>query len=482
MKEISYIPSDAYAAGEMKHGPIALLDETTPVVCVATDSPILEKVLSNMAEVGARGADVIAIGTEGTEDEVSDACRPVPVHPAHRLDPAADPGGDPAPAAGLPHGENARSERGPAQEPGEDRHRRIALATRPGAPRDSLSCRAMKNRLLSPLLLLIAALAAAVALAACGDDDSPGEDVGDLGPDPATMAPVEAPVYFEVTVRPEGDMLESFNSTIGKLTGGQEPGELIQQGIDSELAEDELSYAEDIEPWLGQRMGGFVTEFDPMTEDGEGAVAIAVSDADAAQEFLEKARETGDEPGTDETYNGVDYVRSDGAAIGIDGDFMLIGTEQGFQDAVDAGAGDSLADDSEASSEREDVPENSIFSAYVDTQAVIDLIESSGELTGEQLKQFEDQIAQYSEGPISFWGVAADDAISLAGSAPAPTDSEGPSDLVSTFPSDAWLAFAAGDFGAQLEASLDAVPAGVRGRLREHRSPRLPGAEHRPAR
>jgi glucosamine--fructose-6-phosphate aminotransferase (isomerizing) len=67
LKEISYIPTDAYAAGEMKHGPIALLDESTPVVCVATDSPVLEKVLSNVAEVSARGADVIAIGTEGNE-------------------------------------------------------------------------------------------------------------------------------------------------------------------------------------------------------------------------------------------------------------------------------------------------------------------------------------------------------------------------------------------------------------------------------
>ncbi|MGH2982280.1 MAG: glutamine--fructose-6-phosphate transaminase (isomerizing), partial [Solirubrobacterales bacterium] len=65
MKEISYIPTDAYAAGEMKHGPIALLDESTPVVCVATDSPVLEKVLSNVAEVRARGADVIAIASEG---------------------------------------------------------------------------------------------------------------------------------------------------------------------------------------------------------------------------------------------------------------------------------------------------------------------------------------------------------------------------------------------------------------------------------
>ena len=66
MKEISYIPSDAYAAGEMKHGPIALLDSSTPVVCVATESPILEKMLSNVAEVSARGAKVIAIATEGS--------------------------------------------------------------------------------------------------------------------------------------------------------------------------------------------------------------------------------------------------------------------------------------------------------------------------------------------------------------------------------------------------------------------------------
>ena len=67
LKEISYIPTDAYAAGEMKHGPIALLDESTPVVCVATDSPILDKVLSNIEEVKARGAEVIALATEGQE-------------------------------------------------------------------------------------------------------------------------------------------------------------------------------------------------------------------------------------------------------------------------------------------------------------------------------------------------------------------------------------------------------------------------------
>ncbi|MGH2832828.1 MAG: SIS domain-containing protein, partial [Solirubrobacteraceae bacterium] len=65
LKEISYIATDAYAAGEMKHGPIALLDESTPVVCVASDSPVLEKMVSNMQEVRARGAHVIAIASEG---------------------------------------------------------------------------------------------------------------------------------------------------------------------------------------------------------------------------------------------------------------------------------------------------------------------------------------------------------------------------------------------------------------------------------
>ncbi|HXB64135.1 MAG TPA: glutamine--fructose-6-phosphate transaminase (isomerizing) [Solirubrobacteraceae bacterium] len=79
LKEISYIATDAYAAGEMKHGPIALLDESTPVVCVATDSPVLEKVASNMQEVRARGAHVIAITSAGNHEVLAHADAAVPV-------------------------------------------------------------------------------------------------------------------------------------------------------------------------------------------------------------------------------------------------------------------------------------------------------------------------------------------------------------------------------------------------------------------
>jgi glucosamine--fructose-6-phosphate aminotransferase (isomerizing) len=84
LKEISYVPTDAYAAGEMKHGPIALLGADTPVICVATDESVLPKLLSNLSEVRARGARVLAVATEG--------CKEIGEHAEHVVYvPRADP-------------------------------------------------------------------------------------------------------------------------------------------------------------------------------------------------------------------------------------------------------------------------------------------------------------------------------------------------------------------------------------------------------
>ena len=68
LKEISYIPTEGYSAGEMKHGPIALLEQGTPVVVVATNIHVYDKIVSNIQETRARGAHVIAIATDGNED------------------------------------------------------------------------------------------------------------------------------------------------------------------------------------------------------------------------------------------------------------------------------------------------------------------------------------------------------------------------------------------------------------------------------
>jgi glucosamine--fructose-6-phosphate aminotransferase (isomerizing) len=67
LKEISYIHAEAYAAGEMKHGPIALIDEKMPVVMIATQGPIYDKLISNLEQVRARDGMVIAIASEGDD-------------------------------------------------------------------------------------------------------------------------------------------------------------------------------------------------------------------------------------------------------------------------------------------------------------------------------------------------------------------------------------------------------------------------------
>ncbi|MDE7434642.1 MAG: glutamine--fructose-6-phosphate transaminase (isomerizing) [Lachnospiraceae bacterium] len=68
LKEISYIHSEAYAAGELKHGTISLIEEGTPVIAVATQNEILKKTISNVVEVRSRGAFVMAVTTEGTAE------------------------------------------------------------------------------------------------------------------------------------------------------------------------------------------------------------------------------------------------------------------------------------------------------------------------------------------------------------------------------------------------------------------------------
>jgi glucosamine--fructose-6-phosphate aminotransferase (isomerizing) len=83
LKEISYVHAEGYPAGELKHGPIALIEPGVPVVAVATECHVYPKMLSNIQEVRARGADVIAVATEGDEQigELADEVLFVPRTP-----------------------------------------------------------------------------------------------------------------------------------------------------------------------------------------------------------------------------------------------------------------------------------------------------------------------------------------------------------------------------------------------------------------
>jgi glucosamine--fructose-6-phosphate aminotransferase (isomerizing) len=85
LKEISYIHAEGYPAGEMKHGPIALIDETMPVVCIAIQDSVYDKMLSQVEQVKARGGIVIAIATEGDDFIASKADHTIYIPPAPEL-------------------------------------------------------------------------------------------------------------------------------------------------------------------------------------------------------------------------------------------------------------------------------------------------------------------------------------------------------------------------------------------------------------
>ena len=83
LKEISYIHAEGYAAGEMKHGPIALIDENMPVVVIMPKDNSFERILGNVQEVMARGGKVIAITTEGCEDANDLNVEKIPIPKCH---------------------------------------------------------------------------------------------------------------------------------------------------------------------------------------------------------------------------------------------------------------------------------------------------------------------------------------------------------------------------------------------------------------
>ena len=85
LKEISYIHAEGYAAGEMKHGPIALLDSTVPVIVLATRGPVQEKILSNMAEAKARDSRIIAVANPHDDAAIENADVVFTVPETHHL-------------------------------------------------------------------------------------------------------------------------------------------------------------------------------------------------------------------------------------------------------------------------------------------------------------------------------------------------------------------------------------------------------------
>ena len=320
LKEISYIPTDAYAAGEMKHGPIALLDESTPVVAVATDSPVLEKMLSNVEEVRARGADVVAIATRGlrqgrARSPTRPSSCPRPTGSCSRSSPCSRCSCSRTTSPGSTA--STSTSRGTWRRPSPSSRSASDAALREASCTDRHPCAAAARSRPSP---------PAAAEATTRSDG------------PASLVPADAPVYFEAVVKPEGEAAESAEAALGKITDEDDPGQALIDQIEQAAKDDgERPQLRGGHRALARRERRRLSDAASPTTS-EAVLIIETTDADKGIEYISSQE---DATGEEKEYEGVTYqLDDDGDAFGKIDDFIVFGDEAGFKKTVDTADGD----------------------------------------------------------------------------------------------------------------------------------------------
>lgn len=310
----------------------------------------------------------------------------------------------------------------------------------------------MKPRPRTFLSLATAATTAALAVAGCGGDGD-----GDGGGDPASIAPATAPVWVEGSIRPEGALKENTEAAIETVSGIEDPGDQIVARLNDALEGDDLSYEQDIEPWLGERAGIYITGFEGDVEDG--AAIIETTDEGAAEDFLATAAE-GEEGIKEKEYEGVSYrVDDDGFAGGIVEGFLVFGDETAFKETVDASGGESLADSEEFSSTIEDAPEESLVDVYVSVEEFAKAVQA--DLDPETVGFFRSAIGEVS-GKTALASLIPDATKLELDFSTNATGGVEPGDTTPVFdqlPADAWAAIAVPGIGEQLRKAVDQAEA-----------------------
>jgi hypothetical protein len=312
----------------------------------------------------------------------------------------------------------------------------------------------MKSRL---FLLIAAALIAALVVAGCG-----GSDDGGSASDPAGVAPATSPLYVEVAVKPEGEVKKNIEALAENLVGINDLGGLIVGQIEEAASDSDepVDFEKEVEPWLGEKGGIFFGSYDG--EDFENAgFAIEVTDADAAQQFIDNQSASADGPVEDLSYEGVDFKleEEDDEAIGLIGDvFVFADGEQTFKEAIDASEGESLSGSEDFTKALEGVPANSFASVYADVGA---LIKQAGGTIDPDAKELLDTAGiDPEEMTLTTSLVPGSDQLEVdfssdLGGVEVPTGDA--SALLGTLPKNSAVALAVADFGKQLQEGIDSL-------------------------
>lgn len=317
------------------------------------------------------------------------------------------------------------------------------------------------------LILLVAAATAVLAIAGCGGGS------GGSGTDPAAVAPPDSPFYVEFAVRPEGQMKADVESLAATIAGVDDLGGLVISELEnSSDSEGSFDYAKEVEPWLGERAGISFESYDGDDFTGYG-FAVQTSDADAAQAFVDKQAESGDEPARAGSYEGIDYEvdTDDGQTIGVVDDLVVLAEdEQVFKHLVDASGGDSLADAESFSSAIAAVPDGSFAEAFFDIGGLIE--QTRGPIDPEAQKLFDSAGIDPTEATAVASLVPGSDQIEidlssdLSDESPSPGDA---SELLGSLPAGSLAALASAEFGKRFGKAIDGIDAeGIEGEITPH--------------
>lgn len=332
------------------------------------------------------------------------------------------------------------------------------------------------NRRSLPIQLLCLFVATA-ALAGCGGSSSSSGNAN-----PATVTPVSAPLYASIAIKPSGGANGVAYTAAKKLTHLAEPyGSIAQALLSTEASH--LQYKRDIEPWIGDTAGLFVTSLNtgglPQSANSiqtllesvlsgnpsslgasdfgpkgaQGAIVLATSNVSEARSFLSKR--ASEEQAHSTSYRGVSFqVSSSGVAEGIVESFAVIGSESGVERVIDTSLGGASI---LTAPHYAKPPANAIASAYVEPEALAKSVHGTSGALGQGVSLLGQLFAGSQAASVSVTPTA--NSISLQGEVHSPSTStplfgqEGAKAL-GEMPGGAWLAAGVENVGADLPSAF----------------------------
>lgn len=309
---------------------------------------------------------------------------------------------------------------------------------------------------LKRLSTTLAALASAgLLLAGCGGEDSVETSDSIL----AEYAPASPPLFIEGTVRPEGDLKSDIEELLGRFPQGDQVGGLLLESLNESLAEDNLTYEEDIEPWLGNRAALFIPD-----ASKESAVAtVETDDEGAAEEFLRsqlegETTETQVEDAT--VVSGTDSDGEPGAFAVVSGIAVLGNNTDDVTEAVRRGQGaaESFSSDTEYSRFAGEAGGNLLVGGRADIEALLQFAKSASDADPAELESARQIFGGLTKEPVLFTVSAESDRATLAFSAAAAETGAGEeSELLGAIPQEAWAAVAVPAIGESISGLVEAA-------------------------